>query len=119
VTRLGWLAADQARHAAVSAVRLFALAALAAWGTLSPRASTGLSRRSGAALYLGLALVTLFAARWPTLFVRDPLNQDEAQELAQAITALHDPVPWRGFDGNTCGPLNTSFSRSQRRSTCR
>ncbi|MBV9647671.1 MAG: hypothetical protein JO043_09430 [Candidatus Eremiobacteraeota bacterium] len=107
MTFLKWLAADPERYLVVSAVPLFAYAAIAVAGTWSQRANTWLGTRKGIALILALAGVVLLAARWPTLFVRDPLNQDEAQALAQAITALRDAIPWRGFDPNTCGPLNT------------
>jgi len=104
---LVWLAADQERYTFVAELPLFVLATLAVVGVTSRRASALLGSRGGTVAYLGLAALALLCARWPTLFVREPLNQDEAQALAQAITALHDPVPWRGFDGNTCGPLNT------------
>jgi hypothetical protein len=107
MTFLGWLAADPVRYAVVSDIALFAFAVVAVCGMFSGRADAWLSRRSGTLGYLALAASVLLAARWPTLFVRDPLNQDEAQALAQAITALHDPIPWGGFDPNTAGPLNT------------
>ena len=102
-----WMADDPLRYAVLRDALLATLAAVAVWGSVSRWADERLSRRAWTAAFFALAAAALFAARWPTLFVRDPLNQDEAQALAQAITALHDPVPWLGFDGNTCGPLNT------------
>lgn len=53
---------------------------------------------------LGLALI---AARWPTLFLDEPLNPDESWLIAGALALLHDPVPWRGADLTTSGPLNS------------
>jgi hypothetical protein len=107
ISLLAWLAADQARYTFAGEAPLFVLAGLAVAGMSLRRADAGLTTRGGTIAYLGLVALALMCARWPTLFVREPLNQDEAQALAQAITALHDPVPWRSFDGNTCGPLNT------------
>ncbi len=98
---------SQLWYLASSRAALFAFAAVAVWAAFSRRADERLSRPLGIALFLGSALLVLFAARWPTFFVRNALNEDEAQALAQAITALRDPIPWLSFDGNTCGPLNT------------
>jgi hypothetical protein len=53
---------------------------------------------------LGLALI---AARWPTLFLNEPLNPDESWLIAGALGFMHDPVPWRGADLTTSGPLNS------------
>jgi hypothetical protein len=87
------------------AAGLFAVVILA--GIWSPRVDAWLGGRAGRIVFASLALLVLVAGRWPTFFVRDTLNEDEAQAVAQAITALRDPIPWRSFDGNTCGPLNT------------
>jgi hypothetical protein len=87
------------------AAGVFVLVILA--GMWSPRIDAWLGGRAGRIAFGGLALLVLVAGRWPTFFVRDTLNEDEAQAVAQAITALRDPIPWRSFDGNTCGPLNT------------
>jgi len=35
------------------------------------------------------------------------LNVDESQLMAQVMRLRIDPVPWRGMDGTTGGPLNT------------
>ena len=102
-----WLVGDEARYRALAYGLPLLLAALASAGALSPWAGRRLATRSGVALFFGVALLALFAGRFPSLFAKDPLNQDEAQATAQAITALHDPTPWLGFDGNTCGPLNS------------
>src|SRR5690242_9859080 len=52
-----------------------------------------------------LALI-LVAGRWPTLFLNEQLNHDESGLIAGALAFLHDPVPWRGADLTTSGPLN-------------
>jgi hypothetical protein len=102
-----WLAGDEARYRAVAYGLTLLLAALASGGAFSPWLDRRLATRTGRVLFFGIALLALFGGRLPSLFAKDPLNQDEAQATAQAITALHDPTPWLGFDGNTCGPLNT------------
>lgn len=53
-----------------------------------------------------LLALTLVAARWPTLFLNEQLNPDESGLIAGALRFMHDPVPWRGADLNTSGPLN-------------
>ncbi len=53
-----------------------------------------------------IAVLCFLLLRWPTLYARDVFI-DESQMLAQAMTALHDPVPWVSFDGTTSGPLDT------------
>jgi hypothetical protein len=104
---LSRIAGSPASYMALSQAALFAFAGIAVWAAFSKRLNARLSSPLGTAAFLAAGLLVLFAARWPTFFVRDSLNNDEAQALAQAITALHDPVPWLSFDGNTCGPLNT------------
>ena len=53
-----------------------------------------------------LTLTLLLAWRWPVLFQATPMNPDEAQCLAAALTYAHDPVPFRSVDLTTSGPLN-------------
>jgi len=55
-------------------------------------------------ILLGLALT---AARWPTLLLNAPLNPDENVLIGGALRFMHDPVPWRGADLITSGPLNS------------
>lgn len=55
------------------------------------------------AAWLGL---TLFLFRAPAFFCAGPLNVDESQLIAGALTLLHDPIAWRSFDGQTAGPLD-------------
>jgi hypothetical protein len=104
---LSRIAESRTSYMTISQTALFAFAGIAVAGAFSRRLDRRLATPLGTAAFLALGLFVLFAARWPMFFVRDTLNQDEAQALAQAITALHDPVPWRSFDPNTCGPLNT------------
>jgi hypothetical protein len=51
--------------------------------------------------------VALVALRWQAVLLHAPLNPDEAQMLAQAITLHHYPIPWKDYDGTTSGPLNS------------
>jgi hypothetical protein len=104
---LARIAESQALYLALARTTLFAFAGIAVWAAFSRRLNARLATPLGTALFLALALLAVFAGRWPAFFVPNELNQDEAQALAQAITALQDPVPWLSFDGNTCGPLNT------------
>src|SRR5258708_4909694 len=104
---LAWLAESPQRYAALSDGTLLLLALLIVLGAFVPRVDRTLATPHGPLAFLGLVLVSLLASRWPTLFIRATINQDESQAVAQAITALRDPAPWMSFDGNTCGPLNT------------
>ena len=104
---LFWADGSQTHYELVSLTLIFAIAALGVWSVQSPRLGAFLSTRNGTLGYLVLVLLALLGARWPTFFVYDPLNQDEAQMLAQAITALQHPIPWLDFDGTTSGPFNT------------
>lgn len=102
-----WFASDPARYRSLALQALGLVTAVALAGALSARIDRRLATRAGTFAFLLLAMLAIFAGRWPTFFAKDTLNEDEAQALAQAITALHFPAPWLGFDGNTCGPLNT------------
>lgn len=57
-------------------------------------------------VWAALLLAVIFAWRWPPLLAPEPLNPDEAQVVAGAITLGYDPVFWRSVDGNTSGPMN-------------
>ena len=68
-------------------------------------------REPGAAASLGwkwwgLAAAILVCFRWPLLWITHPLNPDESQLIAGALTLRHDPVFWRSVDGATAGPLD-------------
>ena len=69
----------------------------------------GLNRRwiGGPALFAVSIFVTLLVYRLPSIDSGWLFNPDEAQMTAQAITAVHHPIPWRDYDGTTSGPLNT------------
>jgi hypothetical protein len=58
-------------------------------------------------LFVYLVAATFFWLRWPVNIENVALNPDEGQTTAQAIKALHDFVPWNGFDPTTSGPLNS------------
>ncbi|MGH7706653.1 MAG: hypothetical protein ACREM8_03655 [Vulcanimicrobiaceae bacterium] len=104
---LAWLDADQTRYLVASDGALFAVVAIALGSILSGRLRRFFAGYLGTAIYLAGVALAIYASRWPTFFVRWSLNNDEAQALAQALTALHHPIPWLGFDGDTCGPLTT------------
>jgi hypothetical protein len=56
----------------------------------------------------GLVLACVYLiVKLPFVTHNAPINMDESQMLAQAITLNHDPVFWRSVDGTTSGPLNT------------
>lgn len=56
--------------------------------------------------YSILVIITTVYFRVPFLAMAE-LNPDESQELAAALTLLHDPVYWRSVDLHTHGPLAT------------
>jgi hypothetical protein len=104
---LFWADGSQSAYQLASLTLLFALAIGGVASVVSPRLNAWFSTRNGTLGYLAVVLLALLGARWPTFFVWEPLNQDEAQMLAQAITALQHPIPWVDFDGTTSGPFNT------------
>lgn len=104
---LSWVESDQNRYLAIAQTALFAFCGLIVAAAFLGKLNARLSTPRGTLVYLSLVLLVFMAARWPTFFVVHPLNEDEAQMIAQAITVPHDPVPWVGFDGLTSGPLNT------------
>jgi hypothetical protein len=54
-------------------------------------------------------IVLVITSRVPAIRLPVELNPDEGQMLAQVMRVGIDPVPWRGVDGTTSGPLNTWF----------
>lgn len=89
---------------AIAAVPTAALLGLTVAGFRSSGGATAARRRDG--WFLVLAIVFLFAWRWPFLLEAKELNPDEGQFIAGAQTLVHDPVFWRSVDGVTSGPLN-------------
>ena len=81
------------------------LIALAICALFLPGTGQRWGRRDGA--FVALTLLMFAWMRWPIDIANIPLNPDEAQTTAQAIKALHDFVPWHGFDPSTSGPLNS------------
>src|SRR5271165_4178744 len=104
---LSWIDTSEARFLFVSRTLIFGFATVAVLSAFWPRLDARFTDRRATLGYLAAALLVLVGTRWPTFFIRGPLNQDEAQMLAQAITALHNPIPWLSFDGTTSGPFNT------------
>lgn len=87
---------------------LFAGVSLILWlasaaGPYSPR-GRGLARLNAPAVFAFLLLVPMFAFRWPGIFFFRPVNPDEAQFLAGAITMVARSDPWWP-DATTSGPL--------------
>lgn len=98
---LFWLDADAWRQGIVAWLALGMAGALA----LRP-AWAGARRRFLSPAWFVLAVIAALAAfRWPTWFYRLPLNPDEAQIVAGAITLDRFPVPWKHLDPTTHGPL--------------
>ena len=56
-----------------------------------------------------LAIASILVSRYPAIALNTELNPDEGQVLAQVMRISVGPVPWRGMDGTTTGPLNTWF----------
>jgi hypothetical protein len=88
---------------------LFATACLVLW------LGTGFAGRDGPppsrlwhrlGLHLALLLVAMAAFRWPTLLYK-PVNPDESQYIASAITMVHRHVFWWP-DTMTSGPLGVA-----------
>ncbi|MBV9657718.1 MAG: hypothetical protein JO295_06370 [Verrucomicrobia bacterium] len=104
-----WLDATHARYWTLTAALLLATTWWAWRELVSSTESPAAGWRfwvNSAGFWL-LAAVTLFAGRWPEVFVPIAFNADENLFLAQALTAAgRDAVPWRGFEGHTAGPLN-------------
>lgn len=52
-------------------------------------------------------IVVVLLSRLTSISINSELNPDESQMLAQAMRIGIDPVPWRGMDGTTSGPVNS------------
>jgi hypothetical protein len=63
-----------------------------------------LARFNRPAIFGALLLATLFAWRWPAIFHYKPVNPDEAQFLAGALTTIARGTIW-WIDPTTSGPL--------------
>src|SRR3954467_5572462 len=57
-------------------------------------------------LFLGLTAAAFLIWRAPSMLWPQPFNIDEGHLTACALKATQDLAPWRGFDLNTCGPLD-------------
>ena len=54
-----------------------------------------------------ILVILVSILRLPFLLWPHEMNPDESQMLSQAMKYLVDPVPWRGVDGTSGGPLNS------------
>jgi hypothetical protein len=57
--------------------------------------------------FLILLAIALPVWRYRSLMYNGEINVDESQLLAQVMRYQTDPIPWRGVDGGSSGPLNT------------
>ncbi len=93
----------------VSLAVTIGLGVRAIWvGWLEARCGTMVARPHWAqsvAFLLALA-VTIVLFRLPAILTDRVLNPDECGEIVCGWSLLRDPVPWRGCDGFTWGPLN-------------
>lgn len=87
---------------------LLAAATFILWfgSTVFPRKTSGslFSRLNHPAVFGALLLAAMFAWRWPAIFFYKPVNPDESQFLASAITTLARGDIW-WTDPMTSGPL--------------
>jgi len=109
---IAFLNAHQVFYIALCYVSLavtIGLGARTVWGGwLAARSGTMVARphwTQGVAFLLALA-VTVLLFRLPAILTDYVLNVDECGEIAGGWSLLRDPVPWRGCDGHTWGPLN-------------
>jgi hypothetical protein len=108
VDLLLWLDASPGRYFAValaSTVLTMTLAVLPAFRPLRRLVESAFGR----AAFVAACTLTLFAFRWPLVAFPAAFNPDEAQFVAQALTFVHSPLPWKSFDGNNAGPLDTAI----------
>jgi hypothetical protein len=89
-------------HPAIYWIPGFGAIAVLAIASSAPRVS-----RAGFFGFLLLTALTVIALRLPGVYHPLPLNPDESQMLAQAMRFTVDPVPWRGVDSTSSGPLNS------------
>jgi hypothetical protein len=104
---LQWLDASPLAQAVLSS-SLLALVALLALSVLVPRESGPWKIVHSRWLFVAVAVLAIFASRWPSILYHLDLNPDESQMAAQAITLRHFPVPWKSYDGITAGPLDSA-----------
>jgi hypothetical protein len=54
-----------------------------------------------------LMVIVIFASRIRSVSYDDEVNVDESVLMAQGMRLSIDPVPWRGMNGTTSGPVNS------------
>jgi len=52
-------------------------------------------------------VAAVLISRVPAIHCNEETNVDESVFMAQVMRLAIDPVPWRGMDGTTSGPVNT------------
>ena len=105
---LEWLDASPLSEAVLSSALLVAVALLAL-SVLVPRETGRWKILHSRWLFIAVAVLAVFASRWPSILYHLDLSPGEAQMAAQAITIRHFPVPWKSYDGITSGPLDSAI----------
>ncbi len=102
-----WLDASGLREAVLTSTLLVVVALLAASVFVVPKAGP-LRFLEARWLFVLVAVLAIFASRWPSISYHLELTRDEAQMTAQAITIPRFPIPWKSYDGTISGPLNSA-----------
>jgi hypothetical protein len=91
----------------VAVLLWIALAGVALFPALKKDGFTNVGWHRTVALFLLLLAFALPVWRLRSLLYNGEINVDESQLLAQVLRYGIDPIPWRGVDGGSSGPLNT------------
>ncbi len=102
-----WLDASGFREAMLSGALLALVALLAVSVYVVPKTRLGQTVEARW-LFVVVAVLAIFASRWPSIGYHLELNRDEAQMTALAITIHQFPVPWKSYDGTLTGPLDSA-----------
>jgi hypothetical protein len=98
-----WFGAEPFHYYVIALAALFIFVALAIVPRNEIRDSSAFERA-----FLVMIGLVLYAWRWPVFFVPYALNPDEGIWVAGALKATVDPLPWRGFDSESSGPLSSN-----------
>ena len=104
---LEWLDASPLAEAVLTS-SLLVVVALLALSVLVSRESGPWKIVRSRWLFIAVAILAVFASRWPSILYHLDLSPSEAQMAAQAITIRHFPVPWKSYDGITAGPFDSA-----------
>ncbi len=108
IDSLLWLDASPVRFFTVALLCMALAVGLALLPIFRPL-HRALESVGGRALFVAVCCLALFAFRWPFIAFPSSFNPDEAQFIAQTIAFEHSPIPWKSFDGNNAGPLDTAI----------